>query len=58
MSKLNNHDSVNNSAAVEPENSAVVSQTASQGPQEHDRLAVFIEHPDKANYLSKAKKIR
>ena len=56
MSKLTDQDSVNNNAIGESDSGVATLQTTSQNVEEHGRLAVFIEYPDKANYFCKSKK--
>ena len=56
MSKLTDHDSVNNNVIGECDSGVVTLQTTSQNIEEHGRLAVFVEYSGKANYFSKSKK--
>ena len=58
MSKLTDHDSVNNNAIGESDSGVVTQQSTSQKIEDHGRLAVFVENSDKASYFSKSKKRR
>ena len=56
MSKLSDHDSVNNNVIRERDSDVVTLQTTSQSIEDHGRLAIFVENSGKADYFSKSKK--
>ena len=56
MPNTNDRGSARNDAITESESLSSVPPSVAEKIQEHGRLAVFVEHPGKANYFSKSKK--
>ena len=57
MPNTNDRGSARNDAITESESLSSVPSSVADNIQEHGgRLAVFVEHPGKANYFSKSKK--